>query len=481
VVNHRWLTRDEGVLSLTALSLVLGLGLLTFGYGLDAESLWYDEAFSLQAVSGNNRSFLRLIIDREPFAALYYGLLRIWIALGESEFMLRLPSAIFALGTLGVVYATAKRLYGLPTALLAGVLLSLNFFMVRYAQEARAYALTALLVAASTYLIIRVAEQPTSRRWLAYSVTAILAIYAHFLAAFAVAGQLAAAYLHRRVPKRWWLASAFVIGLTVVPLAWLIASSSVERSWILPVSFERTVRSVQHLAGGSYPDAGLAGTILLWAAFAAVGLAAFAAVRRGESWPTLLLLLCFAGPIVLIALLSLVEPMFVPRYLIVALPALTILIAAGLNAIRPRLVAAGAALAIIALTAQGTLSWHGSYHKPDWRNAVSALVEQADEEDVIILVPPFEHRPYTYYAERLGAPTDIARLPVDPDAAEEYVREVIAPEHGRLWLIQRLPLRNLDAIEKLGDHYEVTAESTFHRLRITEYVRPVSREAGEAD
>ena len=104
------------------------------------QSLWLDEAISAQVVK--NYSYSNLVTKFSPsdfHPPLYYLVLKTWTSFfGYSEISLRLPSVIFSLLTIYLVY----RFYGFAPSLL----LSLNPLYLYYSQEARMYSLVTLLI-----------------------------------------------------------------------------------------------------------------------------------------------------------------------------------------------------------------------------------------------------------------------------------------------------------------------------------------------
>lgn len=128
---------------------------------LDAQSFWNDEGNSARLAE---RSVDTIIEgaggDIHPPG--YYLLLAGWRALaGQSEFALRTLSVFASLLTVAVGIQLGSRLLGPLEGLAGGLLLAINPFQVYYAQEARMYALLALLMAASVLLTAQVLTIPS--------------------------------------------------------------------------------------------------------------------------------------------------------------------------------------------------------------------------------------------------------------------------------------------------------------------------------
>ena len=66
---------------------------------LGHRSLWWDEAFSWWFTTVKLSDLCQLAWNHEEFnMVLYFALLNVWSRWGDSEFWLRLPSALFAVG-----------------------------------------------------------------------------------------------------------------------------------------------------------------------------------------------------------------------------------------------------------------------------------------------------------------------------------------------------------------------------------------------
>lgn len=139
-----------GTLLLLVLILVLAAGLRFFK--LDDQSFWNDEGNSARIAE---RTLPKIVEgaagDIHPPG--YYITLAGWrVLVGQSEFALRALSVFFSILTTALVYAIGSRLFDRRVGVLAAFLTAVSPFQVYYAQEARMYALLALLSAASIWL-----------------------------------------------------------------------------------------------------------------------------------------------------------------------------------------------------------------------------------------------------------------------------------------------------------------------------------------
>src|SRR5918911_2637202 len=152
-------------------------------YRLGAKSFWHDEGESLFFSSSSPSDFIWLVTTREGNQSLYYLLLRPWLLVANDESGIRLLSALFAIGSVPLIYALVGRIIDRPTGVVASLLLALNGFFIHCAQEARGYSLVLLLTLIAANIFVRV-RWDSWRRAGAYGVVAGTALYAHVFAGF---------------------------------------------------------------------------------------------------------------------------------------------------------------------------------------------------------------------------------------------------------------------------------------------------------
>ena len=168
--------------------LALGLRLVNLG----GRSLWYDEAFAvLFAEKGWDAMVDGTLTPVDGGAAdvhplLYYVLLDAWMeAYGQEVFAVRLLSALVGVATVGAVFGLVRDWFSDGrTGLAAAFLTAVVPFHVQYSQEARMYALLALLLTLATWLYWRAWVRPGVGYWLGFGMVAGLSMYAQQLAAF---------------------------------------------------------------------------------------------------------------------------------------------------------------------------------------------------------------------------------------------------------------------------------------------------------
>src|SRR5438105_11740181 len=155
---------------------------------LAGHSLWSDEAFSVQFAHISAAHFWKRSWSREGNMLLYYLLLRLWVHIGDTEFWVRLPSVIFGVAAVPMIYLLGRDLFSRATGLIAAALLAVHAFHIYFSQEARSYSLLVFLLIVSSYFFARLPASPERRLYrVAYPLASALAFYAHLFALLVIA------------------------------------------------------------------------------------------------------------------------------------------------------------------------------------------------------------------------------------------------------------------------------------------------------
>jgi len=129
------LPRDRKLLLLLLTTAGAALRLLHLG----AKSLWLDEPLTVAIARLPWPQFKQNWRSGEAaFQGAYFLWMRAWLRFGHTEAWIRLPSVLFAIASIPLLYALARRLIGEKAALAAAVLFALSPTDVYYSQEAAA-------------------------------------------------------------------------------------------------------------------------------------------------------------------------------------------------------------------------------------------------------------------------------------------------------------------------------------------------------
>jgi mannosyltransferase len=411
---------------------------------LGRRSLWFDETVSVEAARLPVGDLVRYLAGTEVNMSLYHLLLYGWLRLGESDAFARSLSVVFGLATLPVAFALARRLFGVPTAVIAVVLLAGNVQLVGHAREARGYSLAVLLVTAAALLLVRAVQDDRRLDWALFPLVAALAVYAHLLAAFAVAAQLVSLLLvRRRVPSRRALLAAGSFAVLLVPLAVSLAANwqGAQIDWVHPPK-PRQLPGLLLWFAGSRPVVAIYTAGLLVAA--ATAYREWRARRdEGRLWPYVFLAAVVILPPLAAYVVSFAKPVYLYRYFLVSLPALSVLVAAGLARLGRLWLVVPVVLAAAALTSRTTVECTPGcvIGDDDWRSAATQVESRARSGDVVLFVPSQLRTTFAHYLPESRRPRLLypARWPLRGGAREGEAtleaaldRAAAAP---RVWLV----------------------------------------------
>lgn len=159
------------------LAAILLSGLALGLWRLDAESIWHDEAWSIRAI----QSPFGTPDDNTP--PLYYFTLHLLqkLGAGETPFALRYGSVLIHLLTISLGFRIGYRWYGLVTGAVFSFLLAFSPLLWEYAQEVRAYVAVpffALALLSGTYAFLK---SPQPQTWLFLLGVELAGLYTHNL------------------------------------------------------------------------------------------------------------------------------------------------------------------------------------------------------------------------------------------------------------------------------------------------------------
>lgn len=367
---------------------------------LGAKSLWMDEPLTVAIARLPWPQFARNWRYGEgAFQGAYFLWMREWLRFGDTEAWIRLPSVLFAIASIPLLYVLARRLIGEKAALASAVLFALSPTDVYYSQEARSYTMTILLVLASTWFFVRAVEENHERDWLLWVFFSAIAFYSHFLSCLVLLAQ-AASLLVWREPRIWrrMISHGLLILALSAPGLWFFMLRGTAHGPSLHEWPRATPKQMLHLAlflGGSGEK--VVFSAILW--MAAVGAIWRDRVRKLEPeilWHGVLLIVWAILPVAILALVSIRTPLFVQRYMIFCLPATIMLAGRGMVALPKRHL--GLWL-VMALCVSSLVNIFMGYRKPreDWRSATAAVLASAQPGDAVLIYPDYARTGFDYY------------------------------------------------------------------------------------
>lgn len=432
---------------------------------LACKPFWFDEAFSVEVARLNWPNFLHLLWWREANMSLYYVLLRIWLHFGQSPYFIRSLSVVISVVTLLALYWLARLLFDRRVALIAAALFTFNAYDVRYAQEARSYALFVLLATLSSAFLVWWLGALSRRHLRGYIATSVLAVYAHFYALLLIVGQWLVLKLTRppqlteaasavRIKRAWW-----AIAMAVLPLIIFVAKTGAGPiKWIRRPTVHSLLDSFKYLCGSEHwPLAALYATTCS-IALTPVGRRLWRRDPSRDVWRLQFLAVWLLFPVAVTVLLSFARPVFLARYLIFCLPPLVIVAAGGLERLRRPWMLATALAVMLILSLQGVFFVYGHDFDQERDASLAAsnfIVDGSQPGDGVIFHIAEARIPYEFVRSlRSGEDDSSTRLSEHPGAVvlfpshgsgldyrdftgkptAEFLRHVV-PEYRRLWVM----------------------------------------------
>ena len=174
--------------------MLLALALQLFG--LDQKSLWYDER-ATHLFSSLNLIEILTSPDK-PHPPLYYIIVHFFIQLKNNEFFLRLPSVLFSVLSLPLIYRLGKDLFDFRVGLMSAFLLAISPMFYWHAQEARMYALLDFFSILSLILFIHALRTNESKVWVCFIAANLLNFYTHYFAVLVVLVEAVFLFIYRK-------------------------------------------------------------------------------------------------------------------------------------------------------------------------------------------------------------------------------------------------------------------------------------------
>jgi uncharacterized membrane protein len=396
---------------------------------------------------------------RDVHPPFYYELLGLWMSLfGRSEVIIRSLSLFVGVATVGMVYLLIKKVRNYHTALIAALFAAVGPMLVRYSQEARMYALEALLMVSALYAVVLIIERPRKQfGYVLYFVAISLGLYTHYFTVLVIGSfwlfGLWQWLRQRHQPSAqsileqpwWWFANiaALVCFLPWVPsaigqftraqgLGWLVATT-------IRSPFDLVWQLVSFTDGRSLMFVYWLGGILAVAALMYVWVQDNTKQRLYR-----LLVLYTVLPVVVVMTVSAFKPIYHERYFVFLAPVFYGLLAVAINELfhRPRSweVVAVAAVMVVLLTGVRNVYAQSSHHMREVYSVVNTDYVPHDRLIAGELYTYFDGSFYNHTDQPMQLYTGFGR----PNGYGEsgliydkniYVDNWAAVPKGRVWII----------------------------------------------
>ena len=199
---------------------------------LDAQSVWYDESFSVANSVRPLARLMQILVYDRMHPPLHYLVLHEWFHIaGFGAMQARLVSVILGTLSIPLLFLLARRFTDSATSLVAAFLLAVSQMAVYFSQEARPYAQAQFLSLLAALVFLWFLEKPNFRRTIVFAVVGAALLYTHYYGA----GTLLALGVYWLIFRRDYSPLVFrqlamvTLLLTTAYVPWIVALQSAGR------------------------------------------------------------------------------------------------------------------------------------------------------------------------------------------------------------------------------------------------------------
>lgn len=382
-----------------------------------------DEGYTVSESKLTFSTLLHVLWGRELNGSLHtvliWGLTR--LPGGDHLTIIRGFSVLCMVAAFVLFFAVLGRFAGFWAAMVGLVFFAANPLVLEEMVDGRTYGLTTLLVVVSIRVLLAATDQESPQLFVVWGVVSGVMLYGHFLTGPIVFAQVIWLFsMHRHMWRRW-LPGAAVTSIMALPVVLFLASGGGSQHQLPPSppkSLRDYVSGVLSLAAGGANGQ----RAVQFAAVVLVVICLVSALKAPQtrSMATLGVLIT-ALPVFFAVVAAHSSPsIFQPRYLILALPGLAMVVAVGLHSLgwlsratttepaRSYAIWVGFPIIIVALVAGGIAcersGRQSSAARHSWSDAAAQVAGEAARDDLVTTMVPFEGNVARLYvtADRLS-------------------------------------------------------------------------------
>jgi len=374
------------------------------------QSLWLDEAFQFKSIYYFSlKDLLTVYLPKDFNPPLSYIINFSFSKIfGYSEIALRLPSVIFAVLTIWLVYKISQ-LLSLKKPYLASLLLATSGLHIYYSQEARMYALTTLAVTGSIWALIKYLKTKTNL--ICYFFFTLILLYSHYLAWFILPAQLILVFILKKNRLKKILLAQLLALIGFLP--WLpifiqqlktgLSVAGANQQWskvVGGISFKNlSLIPVKFLIGRLPVDNNLFFIALLSLPFLLITYLIFLVLKNinKNRFAVFTLFSWLILPLIMIILVSLKAPVLSYFRILYLLPALYLILVLGISYLpkslqKPVIIF----LLSINLISSSLYLFNSNFHREDWQQLTQVLAEKNINNSPTAIIPVVD-APLKYY------------------------------------------------------------------------------------
>jgi len=178
-------------------------------WGLGSKSFWVDEILAVERSRSLRQAVAYCAVNHEP--PLRYCLLHYLARFNPPELFTRLPSFVFGLATVALLWWLARMLFGARAGTVAAFLLAVSFWHIVQSQDARMYPVMMFFWTLSLIIFFHVLEQPSQPLWWpALAIVHAANFYLSYLTVFVLMAE-ALTFIGWLIVRKWREREAFAL------------------------------------------------------------------------------------------------------------------------------------------------------------------------------------------------------------------------------------------------------------------------------
>jgi len=434
---------------------------------LEKQSLWHDEIQSyVIATQASVTGVLNYSFERTTQPPIYYLLLRSVLKTGKGEGIQRSISVLSGIASVLVLFYIGQALFDRRTGLVSAFILAISPYHIYYSQESRPYSLFLFFSLLSILLLIKSLESNRRELWVGLVITNVLALYTHtigfqlfFIQFFLAAFLMKNCFSWRKVTN--FVISWLSAGLLMLPfIAQILKHSKIPafqtptrgHSIFVEMGYSMYSFITGFSLGPSLRELHFSSSIniinkylLLISVVAALCLVLLYFSFRYLSKHHIRFLILVSWlvlPFLMTILLSrFMNSIFQVRYVILAFPALIIILALGVLRV-PILWQRNLLFGLLAGVSFWSLinyNFNSKYFKEDTRSTGTYLTAKTERDDLILVNPSYFKLDISYYfdgeTQIVGFPAS-KRIEMRNNGLAPFDRlKPLIKDKKKLWLV----------------------------------------------
>jgi mannosyltransferase len=384
------------------LILITCIGFFLRFYNLGFNSLWLDEASTLNfvTVDGAGGSFLEIwkyTLQYDPNPPIFVWLEYIIISLvGVSEITLRFAPALFGALTVPLIYFVGKEFIDENGGVIAATAFALSPFLILYSQEARAYSMLLFFITLTTLFYLKATQSEGLKYWIVFAAFSACSVWVHFYTIIFLGSLILYTLLMYKMKYiKELLIAISIITVTTIPVVLITLQTIFEHAASGP-SFGVQGFGVIYETFIEMSGYNIVSMYIILLLFICGIFALYIKDKEKTFFLLTVLLFTFAASWYLSYKLSMV-----PRYL----SFLSIIIFLGVAAsyklfyalTHKKIVIYSLIILLIAVNVPFLMTYYSMYTKDDWRGVSKTLSGMTQPGDLVITVPGYVDLPLNYY------------------------------------------------------------------------------------